>query len=52
VPDNWQVDGRNQTLFGGFSDETHPTALDPSAPKRKTLIITGSTIFGGVEIKN
>ncbi len=53
VPDTWHVEARNQTLFGGFTDATRSTAAaDPTAPKRKTLIITGSAIFGGIEIKN
>jgi predicted membrane protein len=54
VPDTWRVEFRGQTLFGGYSDTTRQTVSgDPSsAGVRKTLIITGSTIFGGVEVKN
>jgi predicted membrane protein len=54
VPDNWQVEARNQTVFGGFTDSTRGSsaAVDPSAPKRKRLIITGSAVFGGIEFKN
>jgi predicted membrane protein len=53
VPETWRVEARSQTLFGGYSDTTRvsPT-LDANPPKRKTLIITGTILFGGVEVKN
>ena len=53
VPETWRVESRSQTLFGGYTDETRvaPT-LDANASPRKTLIITGTILFGGVEIKN
>jgi predicted membrane protein len=53
VPENWRVEVRGQTLFGGYSDSTHgPAPGNPNALKTKTLILTGSTLFGGVEVKN
>jgi predicted membrane protein len=55
VPDNWRVEARNQTVFGGFTDSTRggvASAADPAAPNQKSLIITGSAVFGGIEIKN
>lgn len=54
VPENWHVEPRNQTVFGGFADSTRgaAAAVDPSTSNRKTLIITGSAVFGGIEIKN
>jgi predicted membrane protein len=54
VPETWNVEARNQTAFGGFSDETRQSARsnDPAAPGSKTLIISGSIMFGGVEVKN
>jgi predicted membrane protein len=53
VPENWRVEVRAHTLFGGYSDSTRGSAPgDPNATKRKTLILTGTTLFGGVEIKN
>jgi predicted membrane protein len=56
VPDNWRVEARNQTLFGGYSDTTRnavsPAPSDGSAPSKKTLVITGQILFGGVEVKN
>lgn len=53
VPENWRVEVRGQTLFGGYSDSTRGSAPGtPDVPKRKTLILTGTTLFGGVEVKN
>jgi predicted membrane protein len=53
VPENWRVEIRGQTLFGGYSDTTRGSAaVDVNTPKRKTLILTGTTLFGGVEVKN
>ena len=53
VPETWRVEARGQTLFGGYSDTSRVSvAGDANGPKRKTLIITGTALFGGVEIKN
>jgi predicted membrane protein len=52
VPDTWLVSSHGQGIFGGYSDSTHlrpPT--DPSQP-RKTLVLRGMAVFGGVEIRN
>lgn len=53
VPDTWYVHSRSLPVFGGFEDKTRQTrvATTPGA-KRKTLIVTGLVVFGGVEIKN
>jgi DUF4097 and DUF4098 domain-containing protein YvlB len=55
VPDHWNVEARNQTLFGGYSDTTraaaNPSASD-TAPGKKLLVITGQVLFGGIEVKN
>ena len=52
VPDTWVISSEGQGIFGGYSDSTHqhPPA-DPATP-RKTLVIRGAAIFGGVEIRN
>jgi predicted membrane protein len=47
VPETWTVRLEGLPIMGGFSDETRPA---PSATKR--LIIRGSVVMGGVEIKN
>lgn len=53
VPDEWRIVSRNQAIFGGYDDKTGTADLpeNPDAP-RKTLILTGSVIFGGVEVKS
>ena len=52
VPDTWFVAARGQGIFGGFSDSTRFTGQsDPDKPK-KTLIVMGTAVFGGVEIRN
>jgi hypothetical protein len=55
VPATWDVHSRSVPILGGYSDKTGPSSpapQDPSGPKRKTLIVTGTVIFGGVEIGN
>jgi len=53
VPDSWQVVSRGQYVFAGFSDKTRDVnPVDLSNPSRKTLVISGISLFGGVEIKN
>jgi predicted membrane protein len=54
VPDNWHVEARNQTMFGGYSDTTRNANRKDDAPitGAKTLIISGTVMFGGVEVKN
>ncbi|HTQ62181.1 MAG TPA: DUF5668 domain-containing protein [Candidatus Solibacter sp.] len=53
IPETWYVNSRSLPVFGGFEDKTRQARTDnPSTGKRKTLIITGTVVFGGVEIKN
>ena len=53
VPDNWNVHSKSIPVLGGFSDKTHiSSAEDPAGGKRKTLVVTGVVVFGGVEIDN
>ncbi len=53
VPDSWSVHSKSIPVLGGFSDKTHiSSAEDSSGGKRKTLIVTGVVVFGGVEIDN
>jgi predicted membrane protein len=55
VPVTWNVHSQSIPVLGGYSDKTGPSSSapqDPSGPKRKTLIVTGTVIFGGVEIAN
>ena len=53
VPETWYVHSRSLPVFGGFEDKTRQPKVDPPAgTKRKTLIVTGVVVFGGVEIGN
>ncbi len=52
VPDNWQVVSRGQAIFGGYDDKTDHSDMDATGNPKKMLILTGSAIFGGVDIKN
>ena len=48
VPAGWQVENRIAAILGGVEDRTTPPA-DPNAPR---LILRGSVIMGGLEVKN
>jgi predicted membrane protein len=51
VPETWLVDVRVAGIFGGHDDKTHQP--DPRlVPNPKRLQVRGSTIFGGLGIKN
>jgi predicted membrane protein len=53
VPETWSVHSRSLPVFGGFEDKTRSSRVPPSeGTKRKTLIVTGLVVFGGVEIRN
>lgn len=48
VPENWTVVMQGLPILGGFSDETRGDA----GPGAKRLVITGTAIMGGAEVKN
>jgi hypothetical protein len=51
VPTSWIVDMQGLPLFGGFVDETHQIEeTDPA--KRKRLYVRGTTLMGGIVVKN
>lgn len=51
VPDSWIIDMQGLPLFGGFVDETHQIEeTDPA--KKKRLHIRGTTLMGGIVVKN
>lgn len=51
VPETWLVDVHVAGIFGGHEDKTHQP--DPRlVPNPKRLTIRGSTIFGGLGVKN
>lgn len=47
VPEEWLVVNRGNAFLGGFENKTRPL---PGAQKR--LVVTGTAIMGGVEVKN
>jgi predicted membrane protein len=53
VPESWHVHSRSLPVFGGFEDKTRKARVEqPEGAKRKTLVVTGMVVFGGVEIRN
>ncbi|HEY0274305.1 MAG TPA: LiaF domain-containing protein, partial [Chitinophaga sp.] len=50
VPGNWTVRLEETTLFGGTEDSRPPSLLSPDPSK--VLIIRGSCLFGGLEVKS
>ena len=48
VPEDWEVQVKGTAILGGYGDETRSIEGDG----RKVLVITGTAIMGGVEIKN
>ena len=52
VPDTWYVAARGQGVFGGYSDATHYAGPGDADNPRKTLVVLGAAVFGGVEIRN
>jgi predicted membrane protein len=53
LPDTWHVSFRGTPIFGGLSDKSSGSrAAESGDTKSKVLFLTGSVIFGGVEIKN
>jgi predicted membrane protein len=47
VPEEWQVVNRVNALLGGIENKTHPV---PGAKQR--LVLTGTVVMGGAEVKN
>ncbi|MDA0194545.1 MAG: DUF5668 domain-containing protein [Bacteroidetes bacterium] len=52
VPESWTLKFEVFSLFGGFSDERRRTSLGTVPDQKQVLIIKGTTIFGGGEIKS
>jgi predicted membrane protein len=52
VPDRWIVIYQGQSIFGGYSDETRQPVPDVLSAPRKTLILRGRALFGGIVVKN
>lgn len=50
VPSNWAIKSEAVTIFGGISDKRRFSGV--SEATTKTLILKGTMIFGGMEIKS
>lgn len=50
IPENWDVKVEVTSIFGGFSDKRVKSLV--SKDQDRTLVITGTTLFGGGEIVN
>ena len=51
IPDAWEVQMRAGGVFGGTDDKTrHPRGDELASAKR--LVVTGTAIFGAIEVKN
>lgn len=50
VPAHWTIKSTVTSIFGGFEDKRSPSGInsDPG----KVLVLDGTTIFGGIEIKS
>ena len=51
VPPEWKVDVRGIPILGGFENKARSTVHDAGAPEQ-VLVIRGTALMGGVEIKN
>ena len=51
VPENWTVRFEGAAVLGGYDDRTHPPA-PASSGKRTELVLTGSAVLGGVNVRN
>jgi cell wall-active antibiotic response 4TMS protein YvqF len=52
IPDTWRLTVRGTPIMGAFEDKTRPRALGAGEPEGPRLILEGSVVMGGVEIRN
>ena len=50
IPSNWDIKSEAVMIFGGVEDKRKMTTT-PEIP-RKTLVLQGTVIFGGIDIKS
>jgi len=51
IPETWSAVVQGTGVFGAFADHTRQPDLSRT-PNPKRLIVKGSAVFGGVEVKN
>ncbi len=49
IPANWKIRSESAVVFGGIEDK-RPQSLNPDT--EKVLVIRGTTIFGGIDIRS
>lgn len=53
VPANWEIRSELVTVFGSVEDKRPSQAkINPENGRIKTLVLTGTTFFGGIEIRS
>jgi predicted membrane protein len=50
VPGNWDVKNKIAAVFGGVEDKRNPNISSPDP--NKVIVLKGSCVFGGIEIRN
>lgn len=50
IPSNWSVRSEAVTIFGGIEDKRAAPAINESTDK--TLVLKGTVLFGGIDIKS
>ena len=50
VPSNWTIRSEAVTIFGGLEDKRNSQTISDSA--EKVLVLRGTVLFGGIEIKS
>jgi predicted membrane protein len=50
VPSNWEIKPEMVAIFGGIEDKR--TMQNVSGNTDKILVLKGTTLFGGIEIRN
>lgn len=50
IPSNWKIKNELVAVFGGVSDERNLFNITPD--ENKTIILRGTVVMGGIEIKN
>ncbi len=51
IPAHWKVQSEVVSVFGGFEDKRSPQK-EHTTEKVKTLILKGTSVFGGIDIKS
>ena len=50
IPSNWDIKNEITAVFGGVEDKRSLNLPTPDA--KKSIILRGTCVFGGIEIKN